>query len=41
MEKAGTICEGLEYNFHGSGCLFIEADGAEVDVEFLEEVLEV
>ncbi|MEV0701016.1 hypothetical protein AB0I53_24310 [Saccharopolyspora sp. NPDC050389] len=41
MEKAGTICEGLEYNFHGSGCLFIEADGAEVDVEFLEEGLEV
>ncbi|WP_125506304.1 MULTISPECIES: DUF6896 domain-containing protein [unclassified Streptomyces] len=41
MGKAGIICEGLEYNFHGSGCLFVEADGAEVDVDFLEERLEV
>ncbi|WP_434091446.1 DUF6896 domain-containing protein [Streptomyces bluensis] len=41
IEKTGTICEGLEYNFHGSGCIFVEADGAEVDVDFLEGGLEV
>lgn len=34
-EKAGLIHEGLEYSFHGSGCLFIEVSGAEVDVDFL------
>ena len=41
MGKTGVICEGLEYKFHGSGCLFVEVDGAEVDVDFLEERLEV
>lgn len=41
LEKAGTICEGLEYNFHGSGCLFTEIDGAEVDVDFLDGELDV
>ncbi|MFI6700574.1 DUF6896 domain-containing protein [Streptomyces sp. NPDC050509] len=41
LEKAGHIREGVEYNVHGSGCLFIEASGAEVDVDFLEEGTEV
>jgi hypothetical protein len=41
IEKTGIICEGLEYSFHGSGCLFVEVDGAEVDVDFLEARLEV
>jgi hypothetical protein len=41
VEKTGTIREGLEYNFHGSGCLFIEAGRAEVDVDFLGDDLEV
>ncbi|MFC4517931.1 DUF6896 domain-containing protein [Streptomyces ehimensis] len=39
--KAGTIGEGLEYNFHGSGCLFVEGSGAEVDVDFLDGEVEV
>ncbi|MEW1614385.1 MULTISPECIES: DUF6896 domain-containing protein [unclassified Streptomyces] len=41
LEKSGRIREGVEYNFHGFGCLFIEASGAEVDVDFLEEGTEV
>ncbi|WP_159060345.1 DUF6896 domain-containing protein [Streptomyces griseoruber] len=41
LEKTGTICAGLEYNFHGSGCLFTEIDGAEIDLDFFEEGLEV
>ncbi|MFC7304180.1 DUF6896 domain-containing protein [Streptomyces monticola] len=41
MEKAGRIREGVEYHVHGSGCLFIESSGAEVDVDFLEEGTEV
>jgi hypothetical protein len=41
MEKSGTICEGIAYEFHGSGCLFIEEDDSEVDIEFLGEELEV
>jgi hypothetical protein len=41
LEKSGSICEDLGYDLHGSGCLFVEADGAEVDVDFLEEGLEV
>lgn len=41
IEKTGVICEGLEYDFHGSGCLFVEVDGSEVDIDFLEEGQEV
>ncbi|MET8646431.1 hypothetical protein [Streptomyces sp. NPDC004675] len=41
LEKVGTICEDLEYNFHGFGCLFTGVDGAEIDVDFLEGELEV
>ncbi|MDF3140662.1 MULTISPECIES: hypothetical protein [unclassified Streptomyces] len=41
LEKAGRIQESVEYNVHGSGCLFVEASGAEVDVDFLEEGTEV
>ncbi|MFJ7146639.1 DUF6896 domain-containing protein [Streptomyces sp. NPDC100445] len=41
LEKSGTICDGLEYNFHGSGCLFTEVGGAEVDVDFLDDELEI
>ncbi|MFJ7291904.1 DUF6896 domain-containing protein [Streptomyces collinus] len=41
MKKAGNICDDIAYDFHGSGCLFIEVDGSEVDVEFLDEGPEV
>lgn len=41
LEKTGRIQEGLEYNIHGFGCLFIEASGAEVDVDFLEDGTEI
>lgn len=41
LGKTGTICEDLAYNFHGSGCLFSEADGSEIDVDSLDGVLEV
>ncbi|WP_345628951.1 DUF6896 domain-containing protein [Streptomyces thinghirensis] len=41
LEKAGRIQESVEYNVHGSGCLFVEDSGAEVDVDFLEEGTEV
>ncbi|WP_435844929.1 DUF6896 domain-containing protein [Streptomyces klenkii] len=41
VKKSGTLCDGVEYRFHGSGCLFLEVNGAEVDVDFLEGRLEV
>ncbi|MFF2211931.1 DUF6896 domain-containing protein [Streptomyces antibioticus] len=41
LEKAGRIQESVEYSVHGSGCLFVEASGAEVDVDFLEEGTEI
>lgn len=41
LEKAGCIQESVEYNVHGSGCLFVEDSGAEVDVDLLEEGTEV
>ncbi|EHR61178.1 DUF6896 domain-containing protein [Saccharomonospora cyanea] len=41
LEKAGLIQEGIEYNVHGFGCLFIESSGAEIDMDFLEEGTEI
>ncbi|MFE5952612.1 DUF6896 domain-containing protein [Streptomyces massasporeus] len=32
-EKSGSIFD-IEYTFHGSGCLFIDANDAEIDVDF-------
>ncbi len=37
VNKSGIIHDGLEYNFHGFGCRFIEAGHAEIDVEFLND----
>ncbi|MGW2257734.1 DUF6896 domain-containing protein [Streptomyces sp. NPDC001780] len=37
LGKDGFIHEDIGYHIHGSGCLFVEANGAEVDVDFLDE----
>jgi hypothetical protein len=41
IDKSGLILDGLGYSVHGSGCLFVEGNGAEVDVDFLEGGVEV
>jgi hypothetical protein len=33
VEESGSIFD-IEYTFHGSGCLFTDANDAEIDVDF-------
>jgi hypothetical protein len=35
LPKDGAIASGIEYSVHGNGCLFVSADGQEIDVDFL------
>lgn len=35
--KDGVIADGIGYSTHGFGCLFVSADGHEIDVDFLAD----
>jgi hypothetical protein len=41
LKKVGRVQDGIEYSVHGSGCLYIESSGGEVDIDFLEEGVEI
>ncbi|MFH9355736.1 DUF6896 domain-containing protein [Kitasatospora sp. NPDC017646] len=41
MGRSGSLHGGITYSVHGNGCLFTEANGCEVDVDFLTDGTEV
>ncbi|GGV50095.1 hypothetical protein GCM10010495_79810 [Kitasatospora herbaricolor] len=41
LAKSGELSGGIEYSVHGSGCLFTDPSGYEIDVDFLGDGTEV